>query len=164
MAVNENRREPNRMLRNETQIHITTNIETLAQTAKALIDQGLSVYLGYSHNDVYVNYSSGIMTIAGFNAAPGAAPPSRADRNQLAISANGHVVQIVGYDLGPSGNIIKWKIKNSWGQDAGTNGYFHMYHDYFNTFALDIYFFQDARIPLPATVPLPLPEQRDLFE
>ena len=49
-----------------------------------------------------------------------------------------HVAVIVGADLGPDGRVVKFKLRNSWGADRGDRGFYHMYRDYFETFAYHV--------------------------
>jgi bleomycin hydrolase len=56
------------------------------------------------------------------------------------MQAGLHAVEIVGADLTPEGRVIKFKIKNSWGDERGDKGFFHMYQDYFRHFAQEVYF------------------------
>ena len=44
-----------------------------------------------------------------------------------------HAMTITGYDQpsGPKGPIVKMKVKNSWGAQVGTGGFFHMYVQWF---------------------------------
>jgi bleomycin hydrolase len=48
-------------------------------------------------------------------------------------SAMNHAMVITGADV-KEGEIVKWKIENSWGGDNGTAGYYVMSKDWFDTF------------------------------
>lgn len=139
-----------------------TQVSKFEPVARELIDKGQSVYLGYSHNHQFVDNNTGIMSIEAFNAPKGSAPLSREQREYFNVEDGGHGVQIVGYDIDPStGRVSKWKIKNSWGEEKGDKGYYHMYADYFNAFALSISFYRDAGVKLPRAEQT-LPKQLDL--
>ena len=142
---------------------ISTNIDQLEATARQLIDQGLNVYLTYDHNSNYVDNRTGIMSIAAFEMPPGGGPLSRSDRQEFGFGPSGHAVQIVGYDFDPKTNkVLKWKIKNSWGKQPGDDGYYHMFADYFRTFAVNISFFETSAIQLPK-IEKTVPMQGNLF-
>lgn len=127
-----------------------TDINFVEKTARELIDKGMNVYLAYHHNVSYVDSSSGIMSISAFHHPSYGSPVNRGQRDYFDFEDGGHAVQIVGYDVDPdTGNVIKWKIKNSWGTKTGTLGYFHMYDDYFREFATSISYFKDAGVPSP---------------
>jgi bleomycin hydrolase len=123
---------------------ISANIDTVESVLKNLLDRGQNVYLSYDHNAEFVDAKSGIMSISAFNLPSGAGPLSRDQRNFFEISSGGHAVQIVGYDYDQKTNkIIKWKIKNSWGEKSGDHGYYHMFNDYFRAFVRGISFYSN---------------------
>lgn len=63
------------------------------------------------------------------NSNLGESPRFMAARNSL---ASGHAVLIVGYELDKSGNIVTYKILNSWGKNSGDGGIYHMNKEFFN--------------------------------
>jgi bleomycin hydrolase len=96
-----------------------------------------------------VKADQGIMSISAFHVPENAHPLSRAERKEMGINAGLHAVQIVGYDWDPqSGKIVKWKIKNSWGEKSGDAGFYHMYADYFHEYATTISFLKGPEVPL----------------
>jgi bleomycin hydrolase len=79
------------------------------------------------------------MTIGGLSLPKGGGPLPRKLRSKHVVFDGFHAVQIVGYDLDRrTGKIVKFKIKNSWGDKAGSGGYYHMYLDYFRAFAFSL--------------------------
>ncbi len=129
---------------------VYTNVDNIEKTMRELLDQGHNVYLAYQHQAAYVDRASGVMSIAAFETPSAGAPLPSHVRNYFGKTDGGHAVQIVGYDLDPAtGKVIKWKLKNSWTSKAGDQGYFHMYDDYFRTFAKGIYFSRNLGIELP---------------
>ncbi len=129
----------------------SANVVIVEKMMRDLIDQGHNVYLAYQHEAAYVDMKTGMMSISAYNIPALGRPLPAAYRNFFGKNDGGHAVQIVGYDLDPAtGQVIKWKIKNSWGNKVGSRGFFHMYADYFRTFARAVYFTRDLGIKLPA--------------
>ncbi len=126
---------------------ISTDLDSIEQTARELLDKGQNVYLGYDHNSDFVDVKTGTMSISAFNLPPGGGPLSRLQRAYFKVPPGGHAVQIVGYDVDPKTNkVARWKIKNSWGDKMGDAGYFHMYRDFFRAFVVTISYFSDADV------------------
>ena len=123
---------------------ISANIDTIESTVRKLLDQGQNVYIGYDHNAQFVDVKTGIMSIGAFELPSGGGPLSREQRSFFKMSSGDHAVQLVGYDYDPKTNrVIKWKLKNSWGEKLGDNGYFHMFNDYFRAFVSSVSFYSN---------------------
>jgi bleomycin hydrolase len=151
MLANEGRKDKNEVEATGSYVLVKTNLDQIEKTARELLDKGLVIYVSYEHNAQFVDSTTGIMSIGAFNFPHSAAPLSREQRDYFGRTEGGHAVQIVGYDLNPkTGKVIKWKMKNSWGEAKGDGGYYHMYNDYFRAFIKSISFFKDAMIKLPA--------------
>jgi bleomycin hydrolase len=45
-----------------------------------------------------------------------------------------HAMVLVGVDLDKDGNILKWKVENSWGRRDDTTGYYTMSHEWFTKY------------------------------
>lgn len=112
---------------------------TMDELIMRQIDQGKNVYLSYEHKHELVDKETGIMSVQAFNIPLKMLPLPQNRREQFKLSDGGHAVQIVGYESDPLTNqLIKIKIKNSWGEKNGDSGYFHMYRDYLHTFVRKI--------------------------
>ncbi|WP_413574492.1 C1 family peptidase [Bdellovibrio sp. HCB290] len=134
---------------------INTDIDTVETKTASLIDQGSMVYLSYEHHAEYVDKSSGIMSIRAFYTPSYAKPLNREARDAFKKNDGGHAVQIIGYERNPeTGQIIKWKIKNSWGTGSGDEGYYHMYNDYFRAFTKGVTFTTENLRPIPLKMPV----------
>ncbi len=141
---------------------ITTDLDTVESTTRKLLDHGQNVYISYEHNGQFVDAKSGVMSISAFDFPSGAGPLSRDQRAFFKTESNGHAVQIVGYDIDPRTNkVIKWKLKNSWGDKSGDHGYYHMYNDYFRAFITSISFFSNPDFT-PKVIDK-IPTQLDIF-
>jgi bleomycin hydrolase len=131
-------------------VEILTNMEELRRTARAILDRGQPVWLGYSHRDQFVDHKRGIMSISAFNYPP-MAQADRETRLNTKIWDGGHAVLLVGYELDPvTGEVRKWKIRNSWGMKAGDEGDYHMYDDYFRDHVVSITYLNDGTAPIPS--------------
>ncbi len=150
LLVNEGRKDPTFRRQYLGDTLIDTNIFKTEELARNAIDAGESVYLAYEHNSNYVDKKSGVMSIGAFNLPKNSDPMSREQREYFKVKAGGHAVQIIGYDLDPVTNkVVKWKIQNSWGEDSGDKGIYHMYSDYFRAFASGVSFRAAAKVDLP---------------
>jgi bleomycin hydrolase len=121
---------------------------------RQVIDAGRPVYISYRHNSQFIDTETGIMSISGF------AYPSMAEALPAGLMTKyskwggGHAVLVVGYELdAATGRVRKWKIQNSWGDDSGDTGFYHMYADYFDRFVWGFTFVNDKNIPLPKIYP-----------
>lgn len=132
--------------------HTFTNasVAEIENLVTAVIDKGHSVFLAFDYNPNFTDQKTGIMSISGFYAPPGSEPLTQAQMVELKIKPNLHATQIVGYDRDPkTGQLIKFLIKNSWGEFAGSKGYYHMYLDYFRSQVRNISFYDDMGVQLP---------------
>jgi bleomycin hydrolase len=130
-----------------------TSIYELEKVAQRVIDSGQPVYLAHQHNNQFMDSKRGFFSIGAFNMPKGGGPLSRAVRALLKIKPGAHALQIVGYDLDPvTGRVLKWKVRNSWGTQAGKDGFYTIYADYFRVFANSLTFFADRSIELPQAV------------
>jgi len=121
---------------------VRSSRESLEKIEKRIVQSlknGQSVTLSYENNLNFIDRDTGIMTLDGFNTPAGFAPPKKLYRDSFLSGAGYHAVDIVGADLDPDGRVIKFKIKNSWGTQAGDEGFYHMYRDYFENFVTSIY-------------------------
>ncbi|QJR44197.1 C1 family peptidase [Mycoplasma miroungirhinis] len=59
---------------------------------------------------------------------------NREQRLNLHQSLPTHLMNIVGVDIDSNGNIIKWKVENSWGEDIAFKGIFSMSNDWFKEY------------------------------
>ncbi len=120
---------------------------------RQVLDQGRTLFLSYRHHRQFVDSKTGVMSIEAFAYPRMAGALTSALMTKFSKWGGSHAVLVVGYELNPAtGRVRKWKIQNSWGEDTGDHGYFHMYADYFAKFAWGFSFVKDDNIPLPAGV------------
>ncbi|WP_423734840.1 aminopeptidase C [Bifidobacterium primatium] len=64
----------------------------------------------------------------------------KGDRLEYGVSPSNHAMTLIGVNLDASGRPNRWKIENSWGKDAGRDGYFTAtdawFDDYVNEVAI----------------------------
>lgn len=100
---------------------------------KAVIEslrKGRTVSIASDMASEFIDNKTGIMSVAAFPAPPGFEPVPRNYRGMFGLGGGGHLMEIVGVDVNEAGRVVKYKIKNSWGEKAGDHGFFHMYPDY----------------------------------
>lgn len=132
------------------------SLELMENLGKQVIDSGRPFYMSYKHSDAFVDKKTGVMSIRAFHYPVMAYPMNPSNKALLKQFNGGHAVLVVGYEAHPeTGRVIKWKIKNSWGDKSGDAGYYHMYRDYFEKFVSYIAFAKDGSVPLPPARPSP---------
>jgi hypothetical protein len=120
---------------NGDHLYLQGSTELLAELVVDQIDNGNGVWIGYDHNDNFVDAKSGAMTIRGLYYSPNKPYHSRNLRNREGLYEGGHAVQLVGYIRDKvTGKIVGFKMQNSWGTEVGQAGYFIMDMDYFRAF------------------------------
>lgn len=103
------------------------------------IQSGKSVGAGVEWTPAFIDNKSGIMSIEAFHTPPGYKPVPMKYRSSFGIGGGGHQIEIIGVELDADGRVKKFKIKNSYGEDTGDKGIFHMYPDYFHNYLKYIY-------------------------
>lgn len=63
---------------------------------------------------------------------------NKASRLDYSDSLMTHAMVLTGVDLDESGNPIKWKVENSWGEKVGNKGYFVASDDWMNEYTYQI--------------------------
>jgi bleomycin hydrolase len=112
--------------------------DELEKTIVAAVKNGKSVAISTEMSRAFIDRSTGIMSIEAMPMPKGFKPAPANYRSNFNISGGSHQMAIVGVDLDKHGRVIKYKIKNSWGAESGDAGFYHMYPDYFRTFAKSI--------------------------
>lgn len=63
---------------------------------------------------------------------------TKAERIKVGSSAMTHAMVLTAVDLDEQGNPVKWRVENSWGKDAGQEGYFLMTDEWFDEYVYQI--------------------------
>jgi bleomycin hydrolase len=87
----------------------------------------------------YVDKKTGIMSLAAFPAPAGLKPAPRPYRLRYDLNGGGHAMEIVGADLNERGDVVKYRLRNTWGEESGDAGYYHVYADYFREYLIGAY-------------------------
>ncbi|MBN0919348.1 C1 family peptidase [[Mycoplasma] gypis] len=56
---------------------------------------------------------------------------SKADRLNYQLTLPTHLMNFTGVDIDSNGNILKWKVENSWGSDIANKGFFSISNQWF---------------------------------
>ncbi len=116
-------------------------MQDVVRRVKESILAGHPVVVAYSGGMPYLDKSTGIMSVSAFHVPRGYREPDPAYLDAFGSSRNmGHVAVIVGVDLDDRGEVVKFKLRNSWGEGWGDRGYGHMYRDFFEMFVYNTWF------------------------
>ena len=108
--------------------YVNVSMETMKTACIKMLQTGLPIFFG-SDVGKYSNSSSGIMDTSlidyelGFNITLGM---SKAQRLMTGESAMTHAMVLTAVHLDEQGKSVRWRVQNSWGEDAGTEGWFVM--------------------------------------
>ncbi|PJM75773.1 aminopeptidase C [Bifidobacterium simiarum] len=82
----------------------------------------------------------------------------KGDRLEYDVSPSNHAMTLIGVNLDADGKPDRWKIENSWGKDAGRDGYFtatdEWFDDYVNEVAIHDDVLDEATKAIFATEPV----------
>lgn len=112
--------------------------DEMEKTIVAAVKNHKSVAVFTEMSNAFIDKGLGIMSIEAIPMPKGFKPVPASYRRNFNISGGSHQMAIVGVDLDEQGRVIKYKIKNSWGEKSGDEGFYHMYPDYFRTFVSSI--------------------------
>ena len=108
--------------------YVNVSMSVLKEACIKMLQAGLPIFFG-SDVGKYSNSSSGIMDLGlidyelGFNVRLGM---SKAQRLQVGESAMTHAMVLTAVHLDEQGKSIRWRVQNSWGESAGSEGWFVM--------------------------------------
>jgi bleomycin hydrolase len=108
--------------------YVNTDMETLKSACIKMLQAGLPIFFG-SDVGKYSNTAAGIMDLGlidyelGFNVRLGM---SKSQRLQVGESAMTHAMVLTAVHLDDQGKSLRWRVQNSWGTGAGTEGWFVM--------------------------------------
>ncbi|RFU29599.1 hypothetical protein B7463_g6738, partial [Scytalidium lignicola] len=115
--------------------YVNVPMPVLKKACVAMLQSGLPIFFG-SDVGKYSNSGSGIMDTGlidyelGFNVRLGM---TKAQRLQTGESAMTHAMVLTGVHL-EDGESVRWRVQNSWGTDAGSDGWFVMSDQWMDEF------------------------------
>jgi bleomycin hydrolase len=116
----------------------TRTFGTIEQIIVKKLQQGQLVPISVEMAHSFIDQKTGIMSIKAFHLPEGFTPPPTAYRKAFDVAGKllgtPHLMVIVGVDLDAYGKVIKFKVRNSHGEKAGDEGYYHLYPDYFREY------------------------------
>lgn len=84
----------------------------------------------------------------------------KGDRLEYGVSPSNHAMTLIGVNLDANGKPNRWKIENSWGKDAGRDGYFvatdAWFDDYVNEAAIHLDVLDTGTRAIFAAKPVPV--------
>jgi bleomycin hydrolase len=108
--------------------YVNVDMQVLKQACIRMLKAGLPIFFG-SDVGKYSNSSFGIMDTdlidyeLGFNVRLGM---KKAQRLMTGESAMTHAMVLTAVHLDKTGQPVRWRVQNSWGTDAGEDGWFVM--------------------------------------
>jgi len=119
---------------------VNVNSARLAQLVKTTIDSNRAVYFAA---DVMkdVDQDSGTMDPRLFEISKVLGINTKAVSRKGAVNTGlyspDHAMAIVGYETNKKGQIVRFKVMNSWGRGVGRRGYFSMSIEWFNRYVFE---------------------------
>ncbi|TGO69384.1 hypothetical protein BELL_0776g00070 [Botrytis elliptica] len=108
--------------------YVNVSMPVMKAACVSMLKAGLPIFFG-SDVGKYSNSKSGVMDLdlidyeLGFNIKLGM---SKAQRLMTGESAMTHAMVLTAVHLDEEGKSVRWRVQNSWGEGAGTNGWFVM--------------------------------------
>jgi bleomycin hydrolase len=120
--------------------YVNVDLETMKKAAIAQITDGDPVWFGcdvgkYLHRDL----GTMDLELFGYDLLYGSdLELPKAERLMYRHSMMTHAMVFTGVDLDDSGRPRKWRVENSWSEEAGDKGYFQMSDRWFDEYNLEV--------------------------
>lgn len=119
--------------------YLNLEIDEVARYAIKSIQNDNAVFFG-THSPIYMDRKLGIMDqkLYNYKLIDFELNQGKASRIQYKQSLMTHAMVLTAVHLDSSGNPVRWKVENSYGEDSGQKGYFVMDHQYFKDYVYQI--------------------------
>lgn len=126
-------------IRSATDSTYALELEDMEALMISRLQSGKGVVAAIEVNRSYIDNATGIMSLDAFHNPVGFQPTPANYRSGFDQLFGGHLIHIIGVDVDAAGKVIKFKVKNSWGENSGDHGFYHMYADYAKHYLKGIY-------------------------
>jgi len=120
--------------------YLNLPVEDLKALVVAQLKDGRAVWFGCDSGQFSNNkagcFSFDVMDVGSLFSTD--FPMTKAQRLDFGESLMTHAMVFTGVDLSEDGRPVRWKVENSWGKDAGKDGYFVMTDDWFSEYVYQI--------------------------
>lgn len=120
--------------------YLNVTLEVIKRAAIGQIEAGDPVWFGCDVGK-HLSRDLGVMDLDLFNYESVYGTENRmtkAERLQYGQSQMTHAMVFTGVDLGEDGAPKKWRVENSWGEEAGVKGWFQMTDAWFDEFTYEV--------------------------
>jgi bleomycin hydrolase len=120
--------------------YVNVDMQTLKNAAIKMLKAGLPVFFGCDVGKSS-NSTAGIMDEKMFNydlVFDIGLNMDKAQRLKTGASAITHAMVLTGVHIGENGKSLRWRVQNSWGGDAGTEGYWVMSDGWMDEFVYQV--------------------------
>ncbi|OTB03939.1 hypothetical protein M426DRAFT_321240 [Hypoxylon sp. CI-4A] len=123
--------------------YINVDIDTLKQAAVSMLRAGLPVFFG-SDVGKYSESKTGVMDLRlynyelGFNVDLYGSALDKAARLRVGESQMTHAMVLTAVHVDADNKPVRWRVQNSWGESAGSKGWFVMTDDWLDQFVFQV--------------------------
>lgn len=120
--------------------YVNLEISELKKAAIKMLQKDEPVFFG-SDVSKFGDMSKGVLDADAFDYELGFGTSlklNKEERVRVGNSAMNHAMVITGVHLDANGSPVRWKIENSWGEDAGEHGYLLMTDKWFDDYVFQV--------------------------
>ena len=120
--------------------YLNLPVEDLKKAAIAQMQDGRPVWFGCDVGQCSLR-EGGVMDLEAIQAGELFGtdfPMNKAQRLDYGESLMTHAMVFQGVDLDDNGQPLRWRVENSWGKDAGVDGYYVMSDDWFSEYTYQV--------------------------
>ena len=123
--------------------YVNVDMATMKRATVKMLKAGLPVFFG-SDVGKFSNSTSGIMDTKmydydlAFGSGNGALQMSKSQRLRVGESAMTHAMVLTAVQVDDKGKSVRWRVQNSWGEAAGSQGWFVMTDEWMDEFVYQV--------------------------